>query len=99
MTVKPIKASEVFCHKPDEVYVAFNTLIKEHWNGQQACFLQDDVLTLISEATGTTREDIFDKHWLDIELDYKESGWLVKYDKPNRGQNFRPFFTFEKITP
>jgi len=47
-------------------------------------------------ATGKTRDEVFDKGWLNIEPMYRAAGWKVVYDKPAYNESYEPTFTFTK---
>jgi hypothetical protein len=59
MSIKPISPNKVTISKviPDEVIVAFNTLIVKEWDGRKANFKQDEV---IKEAFNFRGEIKFD---------------------------------------
>ncbi len=95
--VSPVEAAEL--HKiqiPEEVFSAFNSLIAEKLRSGYARVLQKDVLALL-EDQGMDRNEIFEKHWLDVEDSYREAGWKVSYDRPvyYAGENFDAYFDFK----
>jgi hypothetical protein len=97
--VKPITPSEVANRKlvdlPPIVIECWNAQIAHDWDGRYAEILQEDIVNrMISK--GIPREEIFDKHYLDIEEIYKLYGWYVSYDKPAYNEAYEPSFTFEK---
>jgi lipoate-protein ligase A len=104
--VKPIRPSEVIEAKkeiiPDEVIESFNEMIAEKWNGSYSNFTQKEVVDLIMEkflAKGKDphiKNDIYDKHWLDVEDIFRKSGWNVEYDKPGYNESYSANFTFSK---
>jgi hypothetical protein len=42
-----------------------------------------------------SRNDFFDKHWLDFESIFRKAGWKVKYTKPGYNESFPAYWTFE----
>jgi len=109
MEVRPIKPSEVHAEKkkagifPTEVIDAFNELIIKHFYRGYASFLQKEVIELIKEKMKAAspdvpfrEEDIFDKHWLDIEELFSTYGWKVKYDSPAYNEAGEPSFRFSE---
>ena len=79
---------------PDTVYTVFNQLIKDTIRGNTAIVYQEDVVNQLV-ANGFCREEIFARHWLDIEDTYRAAGWRVTYDKPSYGENyFKAYFRF-----
>ena len=100
--MKPISPDEVVEQKaaqlPDFVFVAVNELIAQTWHGGSAQFMQDALVEkiLFYAPEVATREDIFSKHYLDIEDIYRQVGWIVEYDRPAYYENFVPRFTFRK---
>jgi len=86
---------------PDEVISAVNTLILKEWDGDEAHIFQDDIIreSLINfEGAGIkmTRDDLFDRKYLDIEECFSKVGWAVKYESPERGESFKSYFVFRK---
>jgi hypothetical protein len=104
--MKPITPEEVVEKKreslPDFVIDAFNKLIAERWDGRDSSFKQDDVIALIvghDSALAATREEIFSKHYLDVEDIYREAGWGVLYEKPGYNETGPAVFRFTKKKP
>ncbi len=98
---KPITPDEVVPWKerivfPPEVLDAINDVIAKHWNGSQSYFTQDEVVAAIMTATGLERQEVYDRHYVDFEPIYRESGWSVYYDKPAYCESYEPTFTFKK---
>lgn len=83
---------------PDYIFDAFNKLISQKWNGTRARFTQNEVLELIAEDERCmfTRQEIFDKHLLDVEPAYRSVGWTVEYEKLKHYESFTANFTFMK---
>ena len=106
--IKPITPEEVGSKKkeiiPEEVIMAFNTLIAKHWSGNQAKFTQNELIDMITLNYGQShddvpenfRNDIFTNKWLDVEPIYEQAGWKVIYDKPAYCENYEAFFIFKK---
>lgn len=98
---KPISPSEVVALKteriPPAIFDAFNSMIAKHWDGRAATFEQRAVVDEILERfKGTTREDIFNSKWLDVEESYRAAGWRVDYDRPGYNETYEARFTFTK---
>lgn len=97
--VRPIKPDDVVKAKkegiPDAVFEAFNELIVQKFNGRSATVKQDDVVALLV-AKGLNRNDIFEKHWLDVEDVYRADGWKVEYNKPAYNEDYPATFTFKR---
>jgi hypothetical protein len=89
---KEISSSDAF---PEEVFEAFNTLIKSNHRNGQSVVSQSDVTKLLIKA-GFSKEKIYNKKLLDVEMAYREAGWDVTYDKPAPGESFEPYFVFKK---
>jgi hypothetical protein len=89
-----LKKIEVF---PEAVFDCFNELIAATWNGYESIVKQEDVLDLIKSRLRMARQDILDKHYLDVEDVYREAGWEVQYDRPAYNEQPYPaFFRFKK---
>ncbi len=98
MAVKPISPDEVGEGKvpfPDEVFEAFNELIRKYFYRGAASFQQEEVEKLMIEK-GLTEDDIHEKHWLDIEGEYERQGWIVEYDKSGYNETTPAVFKFTK---
>ena len=98
--VAPLKPEEVVHMIPDFVIAAVNKLLQEHWDGNQAIIKQDDIMAIISSNDENderpSKQEIYDRHWLDFEKIYREAGWNVLYDRPAIDENFKPYFKFTK---
>jgi hypothetical protein len=101
--VKPLTPADIPSAKKagvhDAVIEAFNELIAANFNDGEADFTQNAVIELILSKmgrSGLTRNDIFEKGWMNIEEVYEDSGWSVDYDKPigYAGETFEAHFTF-----
>lgn len=101
--VKPITPDEVITLKrklmPNYVILGFNSLIAKNWDGKKSSFNQKAVIDEISEfytvMNDNKKLNIADIY-LDVEDIYREIGWIVRYDKPDRGDTYDAFFVFEK---
>jgi hypothetical protein len=95
--VQPIKPGEVAKQKsqniPPEVIAAFNELIIKKFQGGRAYVTQNEVVELIV-AKGLERQEVFAKHWLDVEGIFQEEGWTVVYDKPAWCESYNAHFVF-----
>ena len=83
---------------PSFVFEAVNNCINQHCFGKSSFTIKqnvimDEILKLAPE--GTTRQEVFDKHWLDFEDAYRKTGWIVNYDKPGYDESYEAFFKFE----
>ncbi len=98
---EPLKPEEVVDAKkdslPDEVMKAFNELIAEHWDGYVSKFKQKEAIErIIKKLPDLTRQDVFDRNYLDIEDVFEKVGWKVIYDKPAYRETYEPNFEFRK---
>lgn len=96
----PIKPEEVRARRidfiPSIIFETINTMICEEFDGKSATLKQEDILNRVcNESSGLTRQEIFDKHYLDIEPFYREQGWKVEYDKPGYNESYPETFTFK----
>lgn len=98
--VRPIKPSEVAKTKievfPDEVIEAFNELIAQNFSGNYARFTVKDVVSLMT-TKGLKPNEIMKNGWLNVEEVYQAQGWKVRYESPDRDQNFAAYFIFGRI--
>lgn len=97
---KPISPSEVCKQRdfniPGEVIDIFNELIVEKFDGKTAVVHQDSAIKLITERLGVKSEEIYDKHWLEVESIFRNCGWKVSYDKPAYNEFYKAYFLFSK---
>jgi hypothetical protein len=97
---KPINPSEVQVRKnesiPDIVFEVVNEFIVKNWTGNQSLIFQDDVVSEIVGRSDYLAQEIYDKHWMDIEDAYRKEGWTVNYDKPAYNESYRANFIFKK---
>jgi hypothetical protein len=105
---KPIRPTEIVQKKqeaiPSEVIDVFNEFIAERWNGHSSKFRQKDIVPVIVKRLNQnilenyTSEDLFRRHWMDVEDIYRKAGWEVKYDKPGYCESYDATFEFRKPT-
>lgn len=99
----PVSPSEAIALKndlvPNFVFEAFNEIIiKNIKQNGVAKVEQDEVLELIvNKSSGTlSRQDVFEKSFLDVESHYRKSGWIVSYDSPAYYENYKAYYIFKK---
>lgn len=97
---RPIKPEEVRAKRLDSIppiiFETINTMICEKFDGKSATLKQEDILNRVcNECSSLTRQEIFSKHYLDIEPFYREQGWKVEYYKPGYNENYPATFTFK----
>lgn len=70
---------------PDCVFELFNNAIVKYWNGNEghAIVKQDEVAINISDALSIAKSEVYNLGYMDIEFAYRESGWIVSYNKEN----------------
>jgi len=97
---KPMKPSEVAKVRlrklPLVVIDVFDELIVESWCNGEAVVGQDEAVKRISERLKIPRQEVFDRHLLDVEEVYRKAGWKVEYDKPGYCETYEATFTFMK---
>lgn len=96
--VKPMGPDEVKHILPDFVIQGVNQAITKYSFGKTSFVIsQDDMIKEIMEFVpdGMTRNELFEKHYLDIEETYREAGWFVEFDKPGYNETYKPYFTFK----
>lgn len=84
---------------PEEMYKAINNLLINNMPNNLITIKQKDIvnefLAITKGKHGFTKNDIYDKNWLNIEGAYREKGWKVTYEKPDYTEDFEAYFTFE----
>ncbi len=87
---------------PNEVITAINDLLVE--NASESCtrivITQDEIISratfLMAEHDKTvSRNDFFDRRWLDFEPIFRKAGWKVEYTRPGYNESFTAYWTFE----
>lgn len=102
MAVNPISPDAVVEHKrdkiiPPEVITAFNNQIAKNFSSNYAIVKQCDVINeILVTMVDVTRQQIYNKKWLDIEDIYRAAGWDVYYDRPGWNETYEPTFKFSK---
>ena len=98
MTIKPIRPESVTHIVPEEVIVAFNSLIAEYYDGREAVIGQAEAAQAVAREINITLAEVYSKRYLDIEGLYIDAGWDVSYHKPdyNADAQFAPYFVFRK---
>lgn len=99
-SIKPITPEEAFLKVvPDEVLIVVNELLAQRWNGRSCMITQEEVIIAVLKLMvdqGITREEIFNRGWLDIEPHYRAAGWIVRYDKPGFNDSYKAFWAFSR---
>lgn len=73
-----------------------NELLRQKFDGRQALILQEDIVALFNERyPDYERERIFREKQLNIEQLYRDSGWIVEYEKPLYYETFPARFIFK----
>lgn len=82
---------------PDLVIIVFNKLIAEAWDGHRAEVYQEDAVAAILDAgVVATREEVFERHLLNVEPVYQAAGWSVVFDKPGWNESYQAYFAFTR---
>ena len=83
---------------PAFVFEAVNNCINRNYFGKSSFIIKQDVIVdeiLKLAPEGTTKQEIYDKHWLDFEEAYRKAGWVVNYDKPGYAESYDAYFEFK----
>lgn len=99
--VKPISPKDIMDNLdkiiPSAVIESINEFLKERFRNTGSVIIKkDELITRIKTKIGVGRQEIIDNKWLDFESLYYENGWVVKYESPDRDENFEQRFTFSK---
>lgn len=98
--MKPIKPSQVKEKTPlipDSIIECVNNMIENKWDGFESKFYQKDLLKEVLEKDkALSKEEIFQKKFLDFEYLFRKSGWIVAYDKPAYNETYEAFWIFRK---
>jgi len=106
MAVKPFSPDEArnssLSSIPDEIIEAVNELLSTKYRGRGSCTIkQDDIMNLAlskleMSRPAVTRQEIFNKGWMDFEPLFEKAGWKVKYDKPGYNEDYAAYFEFSR---
>ena len=102
--VKPISPDDInegkLTHLPDSILEALNKLITQEFNGRIATIKQEKIVEvfMLAGANGAplTRNDIFEKGYLNFVPLYRASGWKIDIDRPGYNESYDTVYTFEK---
>jgi hypothetical protein len=86
---------------PDQVFAVVNDLLiqKKQLGGatlSRITILQKEVVDKLETQYNFNRRDIYDKHMLDFEPQYREAGWNVVFDQPAYCESYEAYWTFSK---
>ena len=99
-SISPLEAStRKDTEIPEFVLQIVNKLLTEHINDRSPIRITQDEIVERILATRTSlndfsRQDVFDRHWLDFEGVYRKAGWKVEYDKPGYCDTYPATFIF-----
>lgn len=98
---KPISPQEIMDNLdkiiPSEVIESVNELLQERYrNTGSVTILKEELISKIHTKIDVSRQELFDKKWMDFESLYYDNGWVVKYHSPDRGESFNEYFSFSK---
>lgn len=97
--MKPIRPEDISITIPEIIVQAVNELIKELYRGSYFTFTLKELKRKLSNLGVTEREIInfTDTKAFNFEKLYKEYSWNVKYEKPDRDEDFDSYFKFTPI--
>lgn len=89
--------SAQYANIPDVVYDAVNQLLARGAALKYITLRKDEVIDLaMSLDTTLERRMFFDNHWLDFEPAYRQQGWKVNYESPDRGDTHNGYWDFQR---
>ena len=99
--IKPISPADVKEARLKDVLPKiieiFNEQIVEKFDGYKSLIRLNDVANIITAQTSIPRAELFDKKLLDIEDYYRDAGWIVEFEKSQRGEYDFPSYYLFKI--
>lgn len=109
MAIAPITPAEAKAQHvervPDYVILAVNQLIVEYYQDNYDFTIpQAEIVDLALKTgiesgeleEGTGADYLFENGYLDFEELYAKNGWSVMHNKPDLGENWKPYFSFRK---
>lgn len=98
MAVTPISPKEareqVLSSVPDEVIESFNILIVKNLRNGRSTVMLEEVANLIASKLNIATATVERRGYLDIEPLFIQAGWIVKFEKPDRGEEYLSFYMF-----
>lgn len=90
------KQQHMISNIPDFVVEVVNDLIIKNYSKAlgRSVVKQDDIVEQIVVRGYSSREELFNKKYLDIEPLFESYGWVVKYDKPAYNETYPATFEF-----
>lgn len=80
---------------PEFIIEVLNEMIDEYYHPDGFILSQDDVIAVIMAKNGSvTRQEVFDRKWLNFERVFRSYGWDVQYVKPGIGETGIVHFKF-----
>jgi len=79
---------------PEYVFEAVNTLLARKFTRGSCTIKQAEIMDAITSRTSLTRNEIFERIYLNFEEAYRNVGWSVVYDKPAYYEDYDVFFKF-----
>jgi len=98
--VEPIKPKDIMDNLSDVIHPAVikavNELLKEKYRGSQVSITQKAIAAkAVSICSDITKDEIFEKKWMDFETIFRKAGWDVRYHSPDYTENYYDeYFTF-----
>lgn len=97
---KPLSPKDVETAKASrmspKMIEAANELISESWDGYEATFTLNELISRARKKLGMPAHEDFPHGALDIEPVFRKAGWYVEFDKPGYNETYNAFFTFRK---
>ena len=95
--MKPLSPDEVKNSGfPDSIIKIVNDAIKKNFKRGKAILYQDSLAATVSCFLGISVINIFDNGYMDFEQLYRDQGWNVKYESPDRDETWKAHFVFKK---
>ena len=98
--VEPIKPKDIMNNLSDVIHPAVikavNELLKDKYRGSSTSIKQKEIVAkAISLCSEITKDEIFEKKWMDFESIFRKAGWDVHYHSPDYTENsYDEYFTF-----
>jgi hypothetical protein len=81
---------------PEAVFDVINRLIVQKMDSNYSSRVtHDEIVNEVSRALNLSRQEIFERHYLDVEDSYRAVGWSVEYDKPAYNESYGAYFIFK----
>ncbi len=99
--ITPISPDEIMDNLdkiiPQYVILSVNDLLKQRFRDTGGVKMTvNEVVAKIQSRHNISKQSLLDNKYLDFEPLYRDNGWVVEFEKPDRDQSFDSYYYFTK---